>query len=66
MLWRLWVKWFTGVAMSEDLNMVEAGLANDGAATEHVKTYERVMGVLKWGTVAVAVALIIMAICLVN
>ena len=52
--------------MSEDLNMVEAGLANDGAATEHVKTYERVMSVLKWGTVAVAVALILMAIFLVH
>ncbi len=52
--------------MSEDLEMVEAGLANDGAAAEHVKTYERVMGVLKWGTVFVAVVVILMAVFLVH
>ena len=41
-------------------------VGNDGAAAEHAATYGRFMGVLKWGVVAVAILLILMALFLVR
>ena len=41
-------------------------VGDDGAAVEHAATYDRFMGFMKWGVVAVAILLILMALFLVR
>ena len=41
-------------------------VGDDGASKEHLNTYLRVMAMLKWGTVALAILLILMAVFLVH
>ena len=41
-------------------------VGNDGAAHEHAVTYDRFTAAMKWGTVAVAILLILLAIFLVR
>lgn len=52
--------------MSEDFKMVANDLPQDGAAREHTATYDRFTSAMKWGTVAVAILLILLAIFLVR
>jgi hypothetical protein len=41
-------------------------VGNDGAAHEHAATYDRFTSAMKWGTVTVAVLLILLALFLVR
>lgn len=52
--------------MSEDFKMVAEELPQDGAAGEHTVTYDRFTAAMKWGTVAIAILLILLAIFLVR
>ena len=52
--------------MSEDFEIVASELPHDGAAAEHVHTYERFMSAMKWGVVVLAVLLILLAVFLVR
>lgn len=52
--------------MSEDFKMVSNDLSQDGAAGEHTVTYDRFTSAMKWGTVAIAILLIVLAIFLVR
>lgn len=45
---------------------VRGRVGDDAAAVEHAATYERFMGFLKWGVVAIAILLILMALFLVR
>ena len=41
-------------------------VGTDGAAHEHAATYARFMAAMKWGVVAIAVLLIVLAVLLVD
>ena len=41
-------------------------VGTDGAAREHAATYDRFMAAMKWGVVAIAVLLIVLAVLLVH
>lgn len=45
---------------------VGSKVGTDGAAHEHAVTYERFMSAMKWGTIAVAILLILLAVFLVR
>jgi hypothetical protein len=57
---------FTGVSMANDFTETFGAAAEDKNTNEHLQTYLRVMAMLKWGTVALAVLLILMAFFLVR